>query len=222
MPRILGVDRRLTIIAAAAASVAALIAFASGGPRPAAADTASATAKVADIKLFSPKNGDEAGLGNRGWFVDLRADFNLPLERTGFTGLQLTGPAGHNNVPPFPGTFSMGQDDRFKGLIVLVATNQAGAGSNVANLFNVSGVTNRDADKTQIWDTWIVGAPVFGQNTDSTVYAAIAADKNHNGILDDAPASIADADGDGDIDEQDLQAFGVASNVEQARFHIRD
>lgn len=222
MPRILRVDRRMIAVAAAAATLTALIAFAGGGPRPASAGSGDGGGKLADIRLFSPRNGDEAGLGNRGWFVDLRADFKLPLERTGFSGLQLTGPAGHNNVPPFPGTFSMGQDDRFKGLIVLVATNQAGAGSNVANLFNVSGVTNRDGDETQIWDTWIVGAPVFGQDTDSTVYAAIAADTNHNGILDDAPDSVPDADADGDVDEHDLQAVGLASDVEQARFHIRD
>lgn len=29
-------------------------------------------------------------------------------------------------------------------------------------------------------------------------------------------------DADGDVDEQDLQAFGLASDVEQAHFRIRD
>lgn len=197
-------------------------------PHTTHARTHSLDSKLAHIKLFAPEDGDRAGIGSRGWFVDLEADFKLPIEKTGFDptqgadGLQLTGPGAHNNAPPFPGTFSMGQDDRFKGLIVLVATNQAGPGKNVANLFNLTGVTNRSADETEIWDTWIVGAPVFGRNIDSTVYVAIAADKNGNGILDDAPASVPDTDGDGQVDENDLRSFGVASNIESADFFIRD
>ena len=192
------------------------------------ARTHSLDSKLAHIKLFAPEDGDHAGIGSRGWLVDLEAEFKLPIEQTGFDptqgtdGLQLTGPGLHNNAAPFPGSFSMGQDDRFKGLIVLVATNQAGAGKNVANLFNLTGVTNRTADETEIWDTWIVGAPVFGRNVNSTVYVAIAADKNGNGILDDAPATVPDANGDGKVDESDLRAFGVASNIESADFFIRD
>jgi hypothetical protein len=53
----------------------------------------------------------------------MEIDFlSMTLEQAGFSGLQLTGPALHNNVPPFPGTFSPGQDDRMPGLVVLVST----------------------------------------------------------------------------------------------------
>ena len=55
-----------------------------------------------------------------------------------------------------------------------------------------------------------------------TVYAAIAADKNGNGILDDAPASVPDSNGDGVVNEKDLRSFGLASNIEKADFFIRD
>ncbi len=185
--------------------------------------------KLAHVEMLAPENGDRAGIGSRGWFVDLEVDFRLPLEKTGFNpaeggadGLQLTGPGAHANAAPLPGAFGAGQDDRFKSLIVLVSTNQAGPGGNVANLFNLTGVTNRDKHETEIWDTWIVGAPVFGRNVSSTVYAAIAADKNGNGILDDAPATVPDSDEDGDVDAGDLRAFGLASNVERADFFIRD
>ena len=211
----------------AAASVSALVALIVGIPVGAGADSGpgdagGAPSGGAHVKIFAPHSGDQAGLGSRGWFVDLRADFDVPLARTGFTDLQLTGPGAHAATAPFPGTFSLGQDDRFKSLIVLVSTNQAGPGANVANLFNLTGVTDQHADDTQIWDTWIVGAPNFGRNVDATIFAAIAADKNHDGIYDDAPDTVPDANHDGVVDERDLQAFGIASNVEHVDFHIRD
>lgn len=217
--------RRLGVaVLAAAGSV--VIGLASGGPPAADGHKSRASSAAgggaAEIEMLAPENGDRAGLGSRGWFVDLEVEFDVPLERTGFMGLQLTGPGAHNDTAPFPGTFSMGRDDRFRGLIVLVKTNQAGAGKNVANLFNLMGVTDRDRDSAEIWDTWIVGAPNFGRNVDSTVYAAIAADRNGNGVFDDAPDEVADQDGDGDVDRRDLKAFGVASNIEEADFVIRD
>ncbi len=216
----------LTAIAVGVLSAALAVALARGGPSPAAAEAS--RGGLAHIELLAPENGDRAGIGSRGWFIDLEASFKLPLEKTGYDpaagidGLQLTGPGVHNNALPFPGSFSPGQDERFKSLIVLVATNGAGAGRNVANLFNLTGVTNRSKSETEIWDTWIVGAPGFGRNVRSTVYAAIAADKDGNGILDDAPGTVPDADGDGDVDAKDLRAFGVASNIERADFFIRD
>lgn len=91
---------------------------------------------------------------------------------------------------------------------------------NVANLFNLTGVTNREATKTELWDTWIVGAPVFGVNTPSKVYAAIAADKNLDGVFNDAPSVVPDAEGNGICDERDLQALGVALNIRQTSFFI--
>lgn len=193
------------------------------GPRGAAqASSGNGIGKIAHVKMFAPEDGDVAGLGSRGWFVDLEVEFEVPLERTGFTGLQLTGPGAHSNVSPFPGTFSQGQDDRFPGLIVLVSTNGAGPGSNVANLFNLTGVTDRSETETEIWDTWIVGAAGFGRNVNATVYAAIAADLNGDGIFNDAPSAVPDSDGDGDVDEDDLEAFGIASNIAEADFFIRD
>lgn len=178
--------------------------------------------RVAEIKMFAPENGRRVGIGGFGWFIDLEIDFDLPLERTGFTGFQLTGPGAHNNVGPMPGVFSPGKDDRLPGLIVLVSTTTIGAQScqNVANLFNLTGVTHREADRTELWDTWIVGAPNFGVNTTSTVHVALAADKNLDGIYNDAPSVVPDADGNGICDDKDLKAFGLASNIRKATFFI--
>lgn len=179
-------------------------------------------AQDAEIKMFAPVNGQRVGIGGRGWLVDLSIDFDVPLARTGFTGFQLTGPGVHNNVPPMPGTFSPGRDDRMPGLIVLMSTTTIGAQScqNVANLFNLTGVTHVEAAKSQLWDTWIVGGPNFGVNTESKIYVAIAADKDHDGVFNDAPDVVPDADGNGICDENDLKAFGLASNVRQASFFI--
>ncbi len=46
----------------------------------------------------------------------------------------------------------------------------------------------------------------------------LAADLNGDGVYDDAPAVIPDADGNGVCD--DLKAFGLASNVARATFFI--
>jgi hypothetical protein len=172
--------------------------------------------------MFAPKGGDHAGVGGFGWFIDLAVEFDVPLERTGFNGFQLTGPGVHNNAAPMPGSFSPGRDDRMPGLIVLMSTTTIGAKScqNIANLFNLTGVTHRDDDRTELWDTWIVGAPLFGINTSSTVFAAIAADKDLDGVFNDAPSIVPDADANGMCDERDLKAFGLASNIRKTNFFI--
>jgi len=171
-----------------------------------------------NVTLFSPASGDR--VNPTGWFVDLAADYNTNLARTGFTTPQLTGPAAHNNIAPAPGAFGPGHDDKFPGLIVLLSTSKAGRGQNLANLFNLTGVTNTTATKTQLWSTWLVGAPNFGANVTSVVYVAIAADKNRDGVYNDAPDVVPDSDGDGLVGVRDLKAFGVASNVERHKFSI--
>lgn len=178
--------------------------------------------KSVKIEMFAPAKGDHVGIGGKGWFVDLAIGYEAPLAATGFSGFQLTGPAAHNNVAPFPGTFSAGKDDRLPNLVVLLSTTTvgAGAGQNLANLFNLTGVTDMSDDETELWDTWIVGAPNFGVNTESTIYVAVVDDLNGNGIFDDAPSVVPDSDMDGDVDEKDLKALGLASKVEKATFFI--
>ena len=64
------------------------------------------------VEVFAPATGDHAGIGGRGWFIDLAIIYDTPLANTGFTGFQLTGPGAHNNVGSMPGTFSPGRDDQ--------------------------------------------------------------------------------------------------------------
>lgn len=177
------------------------------------------------VRVLAPRPGDRAGIAGRGWIVDLRLRYPGGadgLARAGFTGFQLTGPAGHNNVPPFPGTFAPGRDDRLPGLVVLASTTRAfsGPGTNLANLFNLTGVTDRTAQRAEIWDTWMVGAPIAGTGVDTVLTAAVVADRNGNGVFDDAPDVVPDLTGDGVVDRRDLVALGVASNVVTVRFHL--
>jgi hypothetical protein len=190
---------------------------------PAAADD-----NLVNVKMLAPRNGDRVGVGGRGWFVDLEIEFAVDsVAKTGFTDFQLTGPGVHDNAAPFPGSFSPGADDRLPGLVVLLSTTGIGARScqNIANLFNLTGVTNvapslELPSAVTIWDTWIIGAPNFGVNTMSTAYVAVAKDVNGDGIFNDAPAILPDADGNGLCDDKDLRAFGVTSNIRKASFFI--
>jgi opacity protein-like surface antigen len=185
--------------------------------------------KPVGIEVFAPERHSNAGIEGKGWFVDMEIDFpGGPggLAQSGFSGFQLTGPAGHNNVAPFPGSFSTGHDDRNPGLVVLTSTTNSttpgfsGPGTNLANLFNLTGVTNRSQHETELWDTWIVGAPIAGQDVDTKLTVAVVADLNHDGIFNDAPDVVTDVNADGVIDAKDLKAIGVASNIVTVPFHI--
>jgi len=211
-------------VAMAIGTTAAVTAAASASTSSASSTGASQRAKPVRIEVFAPERGANAGANGFGWFVDMEVDFlGKNLHQAGFSGLQLTGPGVHNNVPPFPGAFSTGQDDRMPGLVVLTSTTNntlpgfSGPGTNLANLFNLTGITNRDSKETELWDTWIVGAPIAGQNVDTV---AVIDDLNHDGIFNDAPNVVPDLNNDGRIDAADLKLLGVASNIVTVPFRI--
>src|SRR5207247_10150852 len=104
----------------------------------------------------------------------------------------------------------------------LLSTTTVGAknAKNLAGLFNLTSFTNQKTN--EICDTWIVGAPSFGKNVRSVLRVAVAADKNKDGIYNDAPAVVPDANNDGRINAIDLKAYGVASNIAVVPFQIHD
>jgi hypothetical protein len=224
--------KSLVILAATAAVVTVGTALAVTSAANASLSSANSTgasqrAKPVRIEVFAPEKGANAGANGFGWFVDMEVDFlGQNLHQAGFSGLQLTGPMGHNNVPPFPGLFSPGRDDRLPGLVVLTSTTNntvagfSGPGTNLANLFNLTGITNRDNKETELWDTWIVGAAIAGQNVDTTLTVAVTDDLNNDGVFNDAPNVVTDLNHDGRIDAQDLKLLGVASNIVTVPFRI--
>ena len=206
------------LVVAIGVSTAAVFASTSGS---------SNRAKPVRIEVFAPERGANAGANGFGWFVDMEVDFlGMNLHQAGFSGLQLTGPGVHSNAPPFPGAFSTGQDDRLPGLVVLTSTTNntrpgfSGPGTNLANLFNLTGITNRDDKETELWDTWIVGAAIAGQDVDSTLTVAVVDDLNQDGVFNDAPNVVPDLNNDGRVDAQDLDLLGVASNIVTVPFRI--
>jgi hypothetical protein len=220
----------LLAVAAAAGIVGTTLPASAAAPvaNNSAATAAKGPSHPVEIEVFSPEPGHNAGIQGAGWFVDTELTFHgKNLQQTGFTGLQLTGPGVHANAAPFPGAFSTGHDDRNPGLVVLTSTTItdpttgfSGPGTNLANLFNLTGVTDRSAHQTELWDTWIVGKPIAGQNVNTTLTVAEIADLNHDGIYNDAPDVIMDVNHDGRIDAKDLKAMGVASNIVTVPFHI--
>ena len=178
------------------------------------------------VAVFAPEQGYRVGVEGKGWFVDLEITYpGTNLATAGFTTAQLTGPAGHNNIAPFPGTFSPGKDDRLPGLVVLTSTTDnrtgfSGPGTNLANLFNLTGVSGRTLKDFKLWDTWIVGADIAGRGVKTVLTVAVIADLDKNGIFDDAPAVITDINGDGIIDKKDVKRIGVASNIVEVPFRI--
>src|SRR5437016_2440712 len=171
------------------------------------------------VEIFSPRNGDVAGKQSKGFLVDLALRY--PSIAASGADFQLTGPTTHQNQAPFPGSFAPGVDEKVPGLIVLLSTTGVAAknAQNLANLFNLTGFTNQKTN--EIWDTWIVGAPSFGKNVRSVLRVAIAADKNKDGIYNDAPTVVPDANHDGHINAVDLEAYGIASNIAVVNFEIR-
>jgi hypothetical protein len=201
-------------LVALAAVVAATATAAVNGKQASKANSA------VQVEVFSPRNGDLAGRQSRGFFVDLALRY--PSIVASGADFQLTGPTTHQNQAPFPGAFSPGVDEKVPGLIVLLSTTTVGAknAQNLANLFNLTGFTSQKTN--EIWDTWLVGAPSFGVNVRSVLRVAVAADKNNDGIYNDAPAVVPDSNHDGRINAVDLKAYGVASNIAVVPFEIRN
>ncbi|MEC5181714.1 hypothetical protein [Arthrobacter sp. CG_A4] len=220
-------NRRIAAVVGSVGVLGAIVAgAASASPTSEKSVPAASKKHPVEIEVLAPGKGDNAGIAGAGWFVDLRVQYEGGLAAAGFTGLQLTGPAAHANTAPFPGSFSTGQDDRLPGLVVLASTTTStikgfsGPGTNLANLFNLTGVTDRSKKGDEIWDSWLVGAPIAGQDVDTTLTVAVIADLNHDGIYDDAPSVVPDANGDGTIGAQDLETIGVASQITTIPFHI--
>jgi hypothetical protein len=172
------------------------------------------------VKVFAPGKGDVAGVGSRAFLVDMSVTFPGDLASTGATP-ELTGPGPLMNAGPFPGTFSAGANlDHFPGLVVLLSSTRIGAGpgQNVANLFNVNAVTHQEAGKTEIWSTWIVGAPnafgVAGELTPSHLFVAV--------VEGTAPGVVMDMDNNGVINKKDLKLMGykVISNTPKVDFTV--
>ncbi len=196
------------------------VAVAAGATAAAGGHASAAASPQVKVQVFAPRPNDVVGKQSKGFFVDLAVRY--PSLASAGADFQLTGPGTHQNQAPFPGAIAPGVDEKLPGLIVLLSTSTLGGrnAQNLANLFNLTGFTNQKTN--EIWDTWLVGAPAFGKNVHSVLRVAVAADKNKDGIYNDAPAVVPDANDDGRITALDLKAFGIASDIVAVPFRISD
>ncbi|MGW4471450.1 hypothetical protein [Nonomuraea sp. NPDC004354] len=185
---------------------------------PALAQRDSGSERRAHVQVHSPKADTATGVEGAAWMVELSVGYRDGLKAAGWSGPQVTGPQGGT------GTFGPGKDDKLPGLVVLLSTTTgfSGPGTNLANLFNVTGVAGRDeaGSAVKLWDSWLVGKPLFGKDVRSVLTVAVVADLNRNGVLDDAPDTVKDLTGDGRIDAEDLRELGVMSNIAEVPFRI--
>ena len=108
--------------------------------------------------IFSPGASDVAGVGGKGFVVDLALDAT----------------AGHNAdlvghprfIAPTDPAFKPGPNPAVPGLVVTLSTNKKH--TNLANLFQLTGVATVSGNK-EIWTTWLAGKALFGVNVESTL-----------------------------------------------------
>lgn len=180
-----------------------------------------------DVTVWVPRSGDVAGVETRGFVVDLSVRINGNLAQTG-SSLELTGPGAHQNTAPLPGTFGVGANaDHFPGLVVTLSSTKigAGAGQNLANEFNITGITDRpSSDETEVWATWIIGAKgAFAALRDAAHPEATERSTLFvTAVRGTAPNVVTDQNGDGRLDEKDLELMGydVIASPKKVSFQI--
>lgn len=136
------------------------------------------------------------------------------------------GPVDGVSIGAGPPVFGFGKNEALPGLVVLFNNTPAamgGPGRNLANLFQFTGFQDKlDLGGRTIYrfiqTIWIVGAPAWCGWTKAI--AAVIDDRDGNGSLDDALDAVSDVNGDGVIDERDLAAIGVASNIASVIFYV--
>jgi len=204
--------------------------------------------KPVKLQVFRPLNGDVAGYDARGFVTSASFEFPGDLTTTGLgqginpvTGIQqsyaeLTGPGAHQQIPTYHGTFSVGVNEHFLGLVVLQDTGrfnlrttpELGAFQyttdnlvdikNIADLFEITALQNQTSKGTAVWTDWLQGGSAnFGpldQVTKSKIIVTV--------VEGTAPAAVVDANGDGKINEKDLPAMGykVLSNTITRTFYV--
>ena len=202
--------------------------------------------KPVKLKVFRPLNGDVAGYDARGFVTSASFEFPGDLTTTGLgvginpaTGLQqsyaeLTGPGAHQQLPPYHGTFSVGVNEHFLGLVVLqdtarfnlrttpgafqYTTNNLLDMKNIADLFEITALQNQTTKGTAVWTDWIQGGSANFGPQNAVVQSKILVTV----VEGTAPAAVTDANGDGKIDEKDLTAMGykVLSNTITRTFYV--
>ncbi len=197
------------------------------------------------VQFYSPHPRSVVGVGGRFYIVAINiitSDPRLvaypeisinPIVRINATlavaftaNYTARGPVDGVSIGAGPPVFGFGKNEALPGLVVIFNNTpaaQGGPGRNLANIFQFTGFQDKlDLGGRTVYrfiqTIWIVGAPAWCGWTKAI--AAIISDRDGNGLLDDAPDTVPDVNGDGVIDERDLAAHGVASNIASVIFYV--
>lgn len=202
--------------------------------------------KAVKLEVFRPLKGDISGYDARGFTVSAAFRFPGDLSTTGLgqginpvTGFtqsvnELTGPGAHQQLPPYHGTFSVGVNEHFRGLVVLQDTARFNLRTtpgafqyttdnlldqkNIADLFEITGLIDQTTKGTSVWTDWLQGGSRNFGPLDQVVKSVVLVTL----VEGTAPTAVVDANGDGKIDEDDLTAMGykVLSNTITRTFYV--
>lgn len=191
------------------------------------------------VMFYSPLPGSSVGVGGRFYLVVINVittdpritvypeisinpsiRINATTLVTFTTNYTAIGPVDGVSIGAGAPVFGLGKNEAFPGLVVIFNNTPAGLGGpgrNLANLFQFTGFQDRldIGGRTlyrSIQTVWMVGAPLWCGWT-----KALAAVVSNNS----APDIVPDSNGDGVIDEKDLEALGLASNIASVVFYVK-
>ncbi len=148
------------------------------------------------LTVFAPGPGDVSGVAGADVIVDLALD----------------AAPGHNDqlvgqprfIDPTDPAFGPGPSPAVPGLVVLLSTTKAfdGPQTNLANLFQLTGIATINGNQKEVWTTWLVGKPIAGVDVDTVLTTFVVSGA--------APKVV----------PTDLSTLSILSNVVTVKFHI--
>ena len=182
--------RRLMVLTLVAAL--ALTACSSSKKKTASSGTTSTSASTRVTgQAYSPEDGSTQGVNSTGIVIDLAFRSKEPDLVKATVRAATAGKPGRNA--------------NFPGLVVTLSTTAASLGgpqANLADLFQIVGVSTQSDGSSEVWATWINGKALFGLDVDSTLEAYV--------VSGDAPATV----------PTDRTGLDVVSNIVTFKFHI--
>jgi hypothetical protein len=160
------------------------------------------------VTVFSPGQGDHAGVSGAGFVIDISLDAARPADNGYLSAAKGYMPYFND---PSSSTFHPGADPGAPGLVVLLSTTEnipgtlfVGPGTNLAGLFQINGVSKaNDGTIAETWNTWQVGKAIAGSGIHSILTVFVVKGK--------APAAI-----HGNPENQ----YGLISNIIHIPFMI--
>ncbi|GAC1445005.1 MAG: hypothetical protein NVSMB52_05060 [Chloroflexota bacterium] len=148
------------------------------------------------LTVVAPGQGDISGVAGANVIVDIALD----------------AAPGHNDqlvgqprfIAPTDPAFGPGANPAVPGLVVMFSTTKAfdGPQTNLANLFQLTGIATINGNQKEIWTTWLVGKPIAGVDVDTVLTTFV--------VSGTAPKVV----------PVDLSTLTILSNVVTVKFHI--